>query len=79
MNGRGLEQALVQTPVRTALGLVFALAISRQLIFGGSHVAIWFGIYGSWAAALVVLFVMSRGEDDDDGVEIVEDSEDRHV
>jgi hypothetical protein len=53
--------------------------MSWQLLFGGSHVAIWFGIYGSWAAALVCLFVMSRGAADDDGAESIEESEDHHV
>ncbi len=80
MDGRGLGQALAQAPVRTALGLAFALAISRQLIFGGSHVAIWFGIYGSWAIALACLFAMSRAPDDDqDGAENAGESEDSHV
>jgi hypothetical protein len=79
MDVRELGLTLVQAPVRTAVGLAFAAAMSWQLLFGGSHAAIWFGIYGSWAAALACLFVMSRAEDDDDGAASTEDPENPHV
>lgn len=79
MNGGELGRTLARSPIRTGIGLAFALAMSWQLLFGGSHTAIWFGIYGSWAAELVCLFVMSRGDADQDGAEHVEHSEDRHV
>jgi hypothetical protein len=78
MTVRELGRALARAPARTATGLVFALAISWQLLFGGSAVAIWFGIYASWAAALVCLFVMSRA-DDEDAADPPEESTDRHV
>jgi hypothetical protein len=66
MNVREVGQALAAPRVRIAIGCAFAFAISLQLLFGGSHTAIWFGIYGSWAVALGALFVMSRAQDEDD-------------
>jgi hypothetical protein len=79
MDVRELGQSLAQSTVRAAVGLGFALAISWQLLFGGSHVAMWSCIYGSWAAALVCLFVMSRAADDEDGADPVEEAENPHV
>jgi hypothetical protein len=85
MNVREVGQTLAAAPVRTGIGCAFAFAISRQLLFGGSHAAIWFGIYGSWAVALVALYVMSRAPDDDDADTEDDDSknaapaEDSHV
>ena len=84
MDVREVGRSLAQAPVRTAIGCAFAFAISKQLLFGGSHTAIWFGIYGSWAVALVALYVMSRADDgepddDDEGAPLHPESKDSHV
>jgi hypothetical protein len=65
MHLRELGRTLVEPRVRTAVGVVFAFALSWQLLFGGSHIAIMVTIYGSWAAAVLCLFLMSRAPSDD--------------
>lgn len=64
MHLRDLARGLVEPRVRTAVGVVFALAVSWQLLFGGSHIAVWYTIYGSWAAAVLFLFLMSHAGED---------------
>jgi hypothetical protein len=65
MHLRELGRGLTEPRVRTALGVVFAFALSWQLLFGGSHIAIMYTIYGSWAVAVLCLFIMSRAPADE--------------
>ena len=65
MDVREHGQGLAQQRIRTVIGVVFAFAISWHLLFGGSHIAIWYTIYGSWADVVLCLFVMSRANADD--------------
>ena len=77
MHLRELARGLMEPRVRTAVGIVFALALSWQLLFGGSHIAIWYTVYGSWAAMVLCLFIMSRApaEDEPENAEPTETSD----
>jgi hypothetical protein len=62
MQVRELGRWLAEPRSRTAVGVVFAFALSWHFLFGGSHIESVATIYGSWAAAVLCLFVMSRAE-----------------